>query len=274
MKLFPDVQQKTASGFLTTLWNQDASGNKWAVIARLYSYVRDEIGRPKVSLSEFLSFACPHMQIVRPEKYLEESGWRLEDGTGGCKTLVRVSSKPAHTGSTPLSVPHTEIELLICLVQDGYLSDKGLELLESLSASHQGLMTSHAGSGERKTTRDHAFNRFRASPTPSPAASNVFTPINKVEVETPASDKWFGFSSAASSFSCGEVLNIERVPEQQPFDIDNPWDVSRSFQCSTEQTHLGKYRHTKSQMSSTNFTCPESPASTQYDPREDFHYQF
>ncbi|KAL7917608.1 mating-type protein MAT alpha 1 domain-containing protein [Trichoderma austrokoningii] len=75
LRLFPHVQQKTASGFLTTLWNKDPHRNKWALVAKVYSHVRDQLGRDQVSLSSFLDVACPMMQIVDPATYLETLGW-------------------------------------------------------------------------------------------------------------------------------------------------------------------------------------------------------
>ncbi|KAL7960416.1 mating-type protein ALPHA1/MAT-1/A-1 [Trichoderma compactum] len=69
------------------LWNKDPFGSKGALIAKVYSFARDQLGRDKVSLSYFLNVSCPIMKIIEPSIYLVAFGWLVEDEAGTPKLL-------------------------------------------------------------------------------------------------------------------------------------------------------------------------------------------
>lgn len=142
LKLFPDVQQKTASEFLTTLWHKDPYRNKWALIAKVYSFVRDQIGKDRVSLAYFLGLACPTMGIIEPSAYLSTLGWFVQEDDSGSQRLIHDgSSAILNQSSTLLSeYPSTETELLSALVKVGYFPDHGIDLVERMISSPSSIM--------------------------------------------------------------------------------------------------------------------------------------
>ncbi|KAL7790733.1 mating-type protein MAT alpha 1 domain-containing protein [Trichoderma ceciliae] len=141
-RLFPELQQKIASGFLTTLWNKDSYRNEWALIAKVYSFVRDQLGRDKVPLSQFLDISCPIMKIIEPSLYLSAFGWSVEDEAGTPKLFQANSS--TNVIPPPLQSddhPNTENDLLSAIISVGYLPDDSVNLMERMSASSNGILT-------------------------------------------------------------------------------------------------------------------------------------
>lgn len=43
--IFPWLQQKEMSGFITILWREDPFHAKWTIVARAYSIIRDRVGK-------------------------------------------------------------------------------------------------------------------------------------------------------------------------------------------------------------------------------------
>nr|ADJ38497.1 MAT1-1-1 [Acephala applanata]ADJ38501.1 MAT1-1-1 [Acephala applanata] len=74
-RIFPTLQQKEASQYLTILWQRDPFKAKWAVIAAAYSKIRDEVGKQNAPLDRFLSIVCPKIGIVDDERYLNQLNW-------------------------------------------------------------------------------------------------------------------------------------------------------------------------------------------------------
>lgn len=143
LKMFPDVQQKTVSGFLTTLWNKEAQRNKWALIAKVYSFVRDHLGKAKVNLAAFLALCCPIMRMVDPADYLDTLGWVVQENAEGAMTIIQVQDDEHSVESTsvPDVYPTSEIELLASLVESGYLPEYGPALVQLMSQNNNGMMT-------------------------------------------------------------------------------------------------------------------------------------
>ena len=75
--LFPSLQQKDRSGFLTYLWQTDPFKAKWAILAKAYSIIRDTIGKENVPLEKFLAINGPLLGIVEPTNYLDFLGWEI-----------------------------------------------------------------------------------------------------------------------------------------------------------------------------------------------------
>ncbi|RMJ09177.1 hypothetical protein CDV36_011206 [Fusarium kuroshium] len=143
LKMFPDIQQKTVSGFLTTLWNKETQRNKWALIAKVYSFVRDHLGKGKVNLAAFLALCCPIMRMIDPTDYLNTLGWVIQDNAEGAMTLIQTQSvqHSVEPTSAPDVYPTSEIELLISLVESGYLPEYGPILVQLMSQNSNGMMT-------------------------------------------------------------------------------------------------------------------------------------
>jgi hypothetical protein len=145
-KILPDAQQKDISSFITKLWAQDVYRNEWILIAKLYSSVRDTVGKKNITLKSFLSHACPIMQIVAPEHYLKTFNWTVSINELGDRTLQQDST--AAKNAAPISnqgSPTTEMELLQAILNDGFMPKYAPMLLERLAGNANGLMTTSRG---------------------------------------------------------------------------------------------------------------------------------
>ncbi|OBS24017.1 hypothetical protein FPOA_04565 [Fusarium poae] len=143
MKLFPDAQQKNASGFLTQLWAKDPHRNKWALIAKVYSFIRDHVGKAKCNLTAFLSVACPMMKIFEPVEYLQTLGWQISRDNYGNTVLnqdVTVISENMGSIHDP-EHPTTEIDLLTDVLVAGYFPEYSQHLQVLMWTSQNGIMT-------------------------------------------------------------------------------------------------------------------------------------
>ncbi|KAJ4309432.1 hypothetical protein N0V84_011501 [Fusarium piperis] len=140
LRMFPNIQQKTVSGFLTILWNKDGQRNKWALIAKVYSFVRDNLGKSMVNLGAFLSLCCPIMCMIGPADYLDTLGWVVQEDPEGALILTQVDDPPSFEPTADL-YPISEIELLVSLVGSGYLPQHGPGLVQLMSQNTNGIMT-------------------------------------------------------------------------------------------------------------------------------------
>lgn len=99
---------KHLSGVVSTLWLYDDKKKVWAIMAKAYSKIRDQIGKEKAPLDQFLGIVCPRLNIVSPGEYLEKMGWSIVVQENGMPKAVRVfTPAPKSLGSkvtTALSV--------------------------------------------------------------------------------------------------------------------------------------------------------------------------
>lgn len=59
------------------MWNHDLFQAKWAIIAKSYSIIRDNMGKSNAYLSEFMALIVPVIGIIEAHDYLEVMGWAL-----------------------------------------------------------------------------------------------------------------------------------------------------------------------------------------------------
>ncbi|KAF7548338.1 hypothetical protein G7Z17_g7125 [Cylindrodendrum hubeiense] len=280
MKLFPDVQQKSASGFLTTLWNKDPFRNKWALIAKVYSFVRDEVGKGNISLSRFLDVCCPTMNIIDPSVYIAALGWSVtHDDTGSQILLQNLSTNLDHFQDE--NVPNTEMELLRALLHTGYLSDRGLALMERLSENNNGIMTTYGSSMEAPvilTPEKIDFVQIVRT-NPVQAAKQLFemdegdiidtmgistyevcdlnsAPYSLMQAPQPNPLQYYNYAEASMGLRPNRALHLHNVDEFDSIDIDSPYDLD----CM-----LG---HNQSEGDRTAGQDDANP----YDPRAEFHF--
>ncbi|MBE3042635.1 hypothetical protein IMZ48_08670, partial [Candidatus Bathyarchaeota archaeon] len=121
--MFRGIQQKEVSSYLTLLWAEDPFRNKWALVAKVYSFVRDEVGKAKAALGDFLAVACPVMGIVEPADYIRLLGWVQTQGESEGSMISQDKSIAQATVATleDRSHPNTELELLVDCIRAGYL---------------------------------------------------------------------------------------------------------------------------------------------------------
>nr|AKM95173.1 mating-type protein MAT1-1-1 [Cordyceps militaris] len=243
VKLFPESQQKAASGFLTTLWNKDPFRNRWAMIAKVYSFIRDEMGKKRAPLSSFLMAACPAMDILPPDEYLQVLGWAVEDTEQGTKMLVQKDELRAPKETTR-TCPDSELELFQGMIELGYMPDENIFLLEALLAQdNRSALTSTIYIAERGSIRpDH--DRFPPSiseraqvPEQEGSAAQLDVPIYTPSLE-------------ASTPCCGTPRNSE--------DTATP---STCTSISTPPTQLAALLPSISPQSHSTGMLPTVPAS-------------
>ena len=92
-KMLLNMQQKERSGVLTTLWRADPHKNKWTMVAKVFSYLRAELGKDAVSLPLFLKHACSVLKIPPLDIYLQQRGFFLLENEIGKLTLVPRAEK-------------------------------------------------------------------------------------------------------------------------------------------------------------------------------------
>jgi hypothetical protein len=88
--IFCQWQQKEASPCLTRMWHEDPFHAKWAIVAKAYSVIRDQVGKAQAPLDQFLQLVCPVVGILAPEEYLGNMGWNMLDGHN--KEVVRTTA--------------------------------------------------------------------------------------------------------------------------------------------------------------------------------------
>lgn len=145
--MFRGVQQKEVSSYLTLLWGKDPFRNKWVLLGKVYSFVRDEVGKAKAPLGDFLAITCPLMGIIAPAEYLRLLGWvQTQDGNGNSM----ISQDESIAQATILGLedqhhPNTELELLGDCIRIGYLPGHGKALMAKLASKSNAIMTPSSG---------------------------------------------------------------------------------------------------------------------------------
>ncbi len=151
------------------MWSKDPSKNKWVLIAKVYSFVRDTVGKNKVPLNAFLKFACTEMDIVEPESYLAKFNWELSMGPEGQISFTQ-SSEPDIVES---SRSRTESELLEACIANGYKFDGSKFAMEKLAAKATKIMSGLAVTPEPDVEKQRKFVNFIKA-NPHGAAACIF----------------------------------------------------------------------------------------------------
>ncbi|KAK2589560.1 hypothetical protein QQS21_012765, partial [Conoideocrella luteorostrata] len=291
--IFPDFQQKTAAGFITLLWNRDPFRERWALLARVYTIIRNDIGKDRIILAHFLAYACPLMGIPRPDIYLAIFGWSIQ-GNVTAYQLVQNETLAAigRAQLSPGPFPETDVELIEALVAINYLPDRGVDLIRRLSSAraipvvdvvsppapplppvahttHKSQFINTARTNPDQATRDilaNVVDTFAAQSLGARSQShNVenLGSINHLPLQTQAPDPrcYYNYSTNTSQATANgaPTMTFDRIPDHESFDIDSPWDVDTIMdQSQSEGERTADH--------------PESPQ--QHDAREDFHHTF
>ena len=104
--LFEEFQQKVISTYIVTLWDNDPFKAKWALVAKAYSVIRDEVGKERAPLDEFLMLVADFVGIIKPEQYLPMLGWVVSVDEAGSVSLLQDEDHEVDSNlfSTNLSV--------------------------------------------------------------------------------------------------------------------------------------------------------------------------
>ncbi|KAL5000812.1 mating-type protein MAT alpha 1-domain-containing protein [Aspergillus recurvatus] len=118
--IFPDITQKSKSGILRFLWQNDPFKAKWTILAKAYSMIRDEHDN-EVSLESFLTLNAELIGVIQPDRYLDAMGWELTLNDQQQYTMARVKS-PAAT-EAQLSTHFSVDDLIKHCYATGYVKD-------------------------------------------------------------------------------------------------------------------------------------------------------
>ncbi|KAG9254150.1 mating type protein [Emericellopsis atlantica] len=272
LKMFPEVQQKSISGFLQSLWSQDPYRNRWALVAKVYSFIRDEIGKERIPLSNFLSTCCPIMKIIEPSTYLPMLGWHITEVPGGNSQLIRHDSSvgPAHDELEIQNYPRTEFDLLCATLSAGFLPTHSSRLIQKLSSKRSCMIdassrSSRKGSKQVLATKSKFIHTIQKNPLK--AAQDVFAssqddstlhetgyrvlqvdslqnldhlPLNSCEPP-----KLFSFPTthAHMGFETDAMFNFEQIPEHDCYDLGDPYEMGNITNLTGAHDTQGIHLH-------------------------------
>ncbi|KAH8171592.1 mating-type protein MAT alpha 1 HMG-box domain-containing protein [Sarocladium implicatum] len=276
VKIFPGVPQKARSGCLTKLWAAERFRNRWALLAKVYSFVRDEmVGKTK--LAYFLHLSCPLMGILAPNEYLGTLGWAMSRDEDGNPDVVLLDQHAVHRfmNGNPSTVPSTEIELLSGLVQVGYLPQDGFDLLNRMAGISNGMMTAtHNTHNSAKldfiaTVRSNpdqaAQDLVGTCPMDSFAVKfhhvedlNSISPLTTRDGEPSRQPYPYASNHSLLYQSDQAHMDLDAVGDHEALDIDSPWDLDTVL----DQAEPEGVRSTS-----------DAP-TMRHDPHQDFHFGF
>jgi Mating-type protein MAT alpha 1 HMG-box len=94
------LPQKTKSGLIRSLWEQDHWKHFWAIAAKAYSELRDN-HMGEITLESFLKNVTGFLGVIPAAQYLEAMGWILATDTEGQVHLTK-STSTAEGENVPL----------------------------------------------------------------------------------------------------------------------------------------------------------------------------
>ncbi len=168
--IFASLQQKDISGFLTYMWQNDPFKAKWSILAKAYSVIRDEQGKHKASLEEFLAINGPLIGIIEPADYLQKVGWEIGvDGLG--QVVVSHSPKGINTRDFACNISVNDV------IQNSYhrgyfkgnlfnvlLPDHEATIAMATSVQHAGNSNQvHGNEGAVNSSIQHHASSFKAA---------------------------------------------------------------------------------------------------------------
>nr|WRK65007.1 putative mating-type 1-1-1 R protein [Davidsoniella virescens] len=142
-KIVPHLPQKSISALMATLWKTDPFQSRWMLIARVYSFIRNTIGKPKVKLCDFLDVAAPSMHVPQPDDYLIKLCWVYSANEAGQVTFFQddLGLKFYVASLEKVPIPNADQELLVhCLVRH-YLPEHANTLLTNIAKDSSSIIT-------------------------------------------------------------------------------------------------------------------------------------
>ncbi|KAI4272376.1 MAG: hypothetical protein L6R35_006484 [Caloplaca aegaea] len=117
--LFEDFEQKIISSYIVFLWERDPCKAKWALAAKAYSIIRDQVGKQQAPLDVFLMLVANFLGIVEPQQYLAVMGWEISvDGIG---TISLVKNDAMVIDSNILSTNVSVEDIIAFASQHGFI---------------------------------------------------------------------------------------------------------------------------------------------------------
>jgi hypothetical protein len=100
---------KKLSFIIGQMWEVEPNKSMWLLITKAWSIIRDQIGKARAPLDEFLRLVCPHLNITSPETYLEVLGWEVSIDEEGAPKLSRNRDTPS--SSTIVGLVNTTVSV-------------------------------------------------------------------------------------------------------------------------------------------------------------------
>lgn len=110
--LFPKIPQKKKSPFISEMWVSEPLKAQWEVMARAYTFLRDNFDLPDLTLAEFTGRAAVQFGIPAPRAYLAMLGWEIQTSWANGK-LEYILSCRREPGSFTLDIECISMEDLI-----------------------------------------------------------------------------------------------------------------------------------------------------------------
>ena len=118
--MFGKAHQKEISGVICFLWSYEKATNKWIILAKAYSIIRDAQGKAKSPIEVFLAINAPFINVPAPNDYLRAMGWTI---TAGDNPLMKQGGQ---VDQAYLATNHTVLDVVQNSVDAGYVMIKDL----------------------------------------------------------------------------------------------------------------------------------------------------
>ena len=151
------MTQKTKSGLIRSLWDQDQWKHFWAIAAKAYSELRDNHASGQITLENFLKNATGLLGVIPADQYLDTMGWSLVTDTEGEVHFVKTGAPQTH--SAPLTSNLSVCDVVEHCYQIGLLPRpirrvRGNQLGESVAMSFAAAPNSpHNGPGRASSSQ-------------------------------------------------------------------------------------------------------------------------
>ena len=126
--MFSEIQQKERSGYLTFLWKHDPCQNKWYILAKAYSVIRDVQGKANSPLQLFLHINGPFISVAKPDNYLGELKYVLNTVVAADGTMLDHCLYPTDNPiDEKLKFTNVSVQDVIAnSINSGYVKTQGL----------------------------------------------------------------------------------------------------------------------------------------------------
>ncbi|KAF2271660.1 mating-type protein MAT alpha 1 [Westerdykella ornata] len=111
-KAFP---MKKLSNMLAEMWNEDTNKPVWALLAKTWSHICNQIGKENVPLIPYFELMCLAMLLPSPDEYFKTFYWELHLNEQNDLYIVHISNPPEDT--TTKSGTNMSVEEIICYCQ-------------------------------------------------------------------------------------------------------------------------------------------------------------
>ncbi|KAH6714457.1 alpha box protein [Leptodontidium sp. MPI-SDFR-AT-0119] len=220
--LFPHLQQKEASVYLTALWKRDPFKAKWTIIAAAYSKIRNTVGKPRAPLDQYLNIICPQMGIIAVDAYLEVFNWICDETPEGSLLFHQTTAPELHTFDQHiLHSSMTEKDLVLFCGSTGYIRQSVARRIAEARTNHRMPQHGLLASAPINDTPD-----IQATSSSSPEAVSRESGF-EVPSTTPT-------QAAAESYEWTGSMSDLYHPSEGSIDFDrlvrsyhsNPWDTT------------------------------------------------